>query len=205
MQEENVFFNFSGFRLAGLYHHHPGDVGVVITHPHPQMGGSMDNNVVEALVKVFDLAGVSTLRFNFRGVGRSEGCYDNGRGEQDDVIAAWDFLLQKNKKNILLAGYSFGAMVAMNVFIRMTSISDIILVSPPFAMDSAGTNKDETKSGLIVCGDEDQFCQIPRLKKWAHESGFQIKIVEGADHFYINREDDIRHHVHGYLSHHLRK
>ena len=98
MTEEKVLFKSGDLKLQGLYSDNPGNNGVIVTHPHPQMGGSMDNNVVNALVSVFSDRHYSTLRFNFRGVGHSEGFYDHGRGEMEDVIAAMGFLIEKNKR-----------------------------------------------------------------------------------------------------------
>ena len=85
MAEEPVFFMSGTLQIQGLLQTKPGDKGVVITHPHPLYGGSMHNNVVESLVHAYQQAGYATLRFNFRGVGSSQGKYDDGQGEQEDV------------------------------------------------------------------------------------------------------------------------
>ena len=108
INEERVFFESGGLTIEGLYAPGEGSKGVVVTHPHSQMGGSMANNVVDALVAAFHDHGYATLRFNFRGVGRSEGRFDDGVGEQDDVTGAIAFLKEKGLSDITLAGYSFG-------------------------------------------------------------------------------------------------
>ena len=99
--------------------------GVVICHPHPLFGGSMYNNVVEAVEEGFVLSGFSTLRFNFRGVGDSEGAYDEGNGEVNDVIAACKFMrdLPGAGGRLVLAGYSFGAWVASRAAVRRVPIT----------------------------------------------------------------------------------
>ena len=92
MTEKSVVFESGELKLEGLLDRAEGDAGVVITHPHPQYGGTMHNNVVESLVKAYQKAGYTTLRFNFRGMGRSEGHYDEGVGEQADVRGAVAYL-----------------------------------------------------------------------------------------------------------------
>jgi len=86
MVEQQVYFRSGPLKLEGLIHDVPGDKGVVMTHPHPLYGGSMHNNVVESMVAAYRKGGYSTLRFNFRGAGKSEGSYDQGVGEQEDVV-----------------------------------------------------------------------------------------------------------------------
>jgi len=91
MKEERVFFKSNGLKIEGLISESETLNGVVVTHPHPLYGGDMNNNVVESVVRAYGKKGYTTLRFNFRGVGRSEGGYDEGTGEQGDVRAAVAF------------------------------------------------------------------------------------------------------------------
>jgi alpha/beta superfamily hydrolase len=111
MAEEKIFFESAGLKVEGLLDRLHSDRGVVITHPHPLYGGDMFNNVVEAIVQAYQEKGHSTLRFNFRGVGQSEGAYDNGIGEQENVRAALEYLSLLGTMSIDLAGYSFGAWI----------------------------------------------------------------------------------------------
>jgi alpha/beta superfamily hydrolase len=108
MAEERISFEVMGLKLEGMLANSPGDMGAVISHPHPLYGGSMHNSVVKAVAHAYQEEELSTLRFNFRGVERSEGDFGNGVGEQEDVKAALQTL---GKKNMDLAGYSFGAWV----------------------------------------------------------------------------------------------
>jgi alpha/beta superfamily hydrolase len=199
MQEERIFFSSGDLRLEGLYSNNPGNNGVVITHPHPQMGGNMFNNVVDTLVQAFNNRYYSTLRFNFRGVGRSEGYYDNRRGEGKDVVAAWDYLAAKEKTNILMAGYSFGAVVIMDVFARLDAFADFVLVSPLFNTEYLKVSNKNKKRGLIICGEEDQFCKVAGLQKWTEENDFHFITIKGADHFYQGMEGSIIMHIDNYL------
>ncbi|RLJ02607.1 MAG: alpha/beta hydrolase, partial [Candidatus Aenigmatarchaeota archaeon] len=111
MKEEKVFFQAGDVKIEGMLYNAPGEKGAVVTHPHPLYGGDMHNNVVETVVQAYREKGYATLRFNFRGVGRSTGSYDEGIGEQEDVRAALAYLTGTGKTSIDLAGYSFGAWV----------------------------------------------------------------------------------------------
>jgi len=199
MKEERVFFRSGKLSIQGLYASSDGEKGVVITHPHPQMGGSMRNNVVDALVSTFYQNGFSTLRFNFRGVGLSEGVYDNGIGEREDVKGAIDFLAEKGKKGIFLTGYSFGAWVNTRLIANQDFLSDAIMVSPPIDFVEFDFSGLEGKVGLVICGDRDQFCPVARLRRIAEEIGCRLEIVNEADHFYFGREDGINSYLNEYL------
>lgn len=200
MKEEHVFFTAGGIRLEGLYAESAGNRGCVISHPHPEMGGDMRNNVVDALVSAFSSKGFSTLRFNFRGVGKSEGIYDGGNAEQEDVIGAVKFLADKEKSEIVLAGYSFGAWITTKVIARHDMFSDIILVSPPIDFMKFDFTGLEGKIGLIICGDRDQFCKMERLTSIVNRIKCRMESVKGADHFYFGRESDIVEHLNQYVT-----
>ncbi|MDD5475190.1 MAG: hypothetical protein PHU03_01600 [Syntrophales bacterium] len=199
MKEETVFFNGGKVKLEGLYGRGTGRLGAVITHPHSQMGGSMSNNVVAAMVSAFRERGFSTLRFNFRGVGRSEGLFDNGEGERDDVIGALSFLAGEGIENPVLAGYSFGAWVNSKIADRRELFSYFIMVSPPLDFLDFDLGNLEDKCGLIICGDSDQFCPLGKLKEFAERSGCPLRIVRGTDHFYFGAESAIVKHLGDYL------
>jgi len=198
MKEQHIFFKASDLSLEGLYIENDGPGGVVITHPHPQMGGAMSNNVVEALVFTFRECGYSTLRFNFRGVGRSEGQYDNGRGEQEDVLGAVAYLAGRGRE-VKLAGYSFGTWVNARVISRQKGFSDAIFVSPPVGMMKFDTTGLKENVGLIVCGDRDPFCPVVTLREFAEKLGCSLEIIAGADHFFFGDEPSIISHIGNYL------
>ena len=108
--EEKITFQSDGLQLQGRLHR-AGVNGVVVTHPHPLYGGDMNNPVVETITQAYQHKGYTTLRFDFRGVGDSQGMYDEGIGEKRDVCQAMAYLAQINIENICLAGYSFGAWI----------------------------------------------------------------------------------------------
>ncbi len=190
--EKKVLFKNGALTLEGLYRHGSLNEAVVICHPHPQMGGSMFNNVVEAIQNVFATKGFSTLRFNFRGVGQSAGNYDEGRAEQDDISAACDYVTQRGAKKIVIAGYSFGAWVCHNwLKSKREDIHRVIMVSPPdryFPFEWRGFAHE---IGLIICGDEDAFCNMEALMKEARNLSATFALVSGADHFYSGNEPDL--------------
>ena len=188
MKEEKIVFPGRVPPVGGYYAPAGSGRGVVVTHPHPLMGGSLENNVVETLVKTFFHQGYATLRFNFRGVGRSEGRYDEGLGEQEDVLAAAGVLQRKGVREILLAGYSFGAWVNVQVLRRRPSLSGGVLVSPPIDLMDFDFSGLAGKIRLILAGDQDPYCNIPRLLEMAGWIQAPVKLLPGADHFYFGRE-----------------
>jgi alpha/beta superfamily hydrolase len=186
MAEEPVFFMSGTLQIQGLLQSRPGDKGVVITHPHPLYGGSMHNNVVESLVHAYQQAGYATLRFNFRGVGSSQGKYEDGQGEQEDVKAALHYLVEQGKNVVDLAGYSFGAWV--NALTRPDGdiIRQMIMVSPPVAFLDFGPPQSIPQLRLVVAGSRDEIAPPELIQtilpNW--NSSARLEIIEGADHFY---------------------
>jgi len=200
MNEEQVFFKSGSLNIEGLYCPGDGSRGAVITHPHSQMGGSMMNNVVDAMVAAFQGQGIATLRFNFRGVGRSEGVFDNGIGEQDDVEGALAFFTGRGVGDVILSGYSFGAWVNSRLAARKDDWSDFIMVSPPIDFVEFDLSVLTGKCGFIICGDRDQFCPITRLEGAIQGLGCRVVVVPGADHFYFGWEGLIQQYLNEYLS-----
>ena len=131
---EVIFTGPSG-RLQGRYQAGPdGDSPIaIVLHPNPEMGGTMNNRVVYNLFQTFHRRGFSVLRFNFRGVGRSQGEYDGGIGELSDAASALDWMqsFNANARECWVAGYSFGAWVSMQLLMRRPEISSFISVAPP--------------------------------------------------------------------------
>ena len=150
----------------------------VITHPHSLMGGDMSNNVVMAAWRTAVSLGHSALRFNFRGVGRSEGTFDHGNGEQEDLAQVVNFV----DCPVLIVGYSFGAWIAAQ-YIRDVDVP-CIFISPPTSMftfpDLHGKNV------WSVVGSEDQFCSMDALHKVLDKE--RITVIEGIDHFWFGGE-----------------
>lgn len=188
-QEEKVIWKNGLLVGEGLWCQAPGESGVVICHPHPLMGGSMHNNVVETVQDVFSSSDYSTLRFNFRGVGESTGRYDEGRGEKQDILSACEFVKSQGVKKITLAGYSFGAWICCRLLKDKTPpVASIILISPPQKYFDFDWNGLEDAVALMICGDSDPFCDVDDLRKKAEHIRSKLTILLGADHFYAGRE-----------------
>jgi uncharacterized protein len=170
--------------------------GAVVCHPHPLYGGSMYNNVVEAALDAMWKLGWATLRFNFRGVGRSEGEHGGGIGEADDAVAAVRYLagqLGVTPQKIVLAGYSFGAMAAKDAVSKLPDLAALILIALPIRI-ADGEALAEFKGPIILAaGDSDNYCPPARIQAIHHALGSraQLKIINGADHFFGGYEQDL--------------
>ncbi len=193
MAEESVLFESGDVKLEGLLARGKGNAGAVITHPHPQYGGSMHNNVVESLVTAYGTSDVTTLRFNFRGVGRSGGQYDEGKGEQHDVQGAILYLKAMGMKAIHLAGYSFGAWVNAQAAAGLDPALRMIMVSPPVNFMDFSFFGETPQLKLIIAGAQDDIAPPEMIKKmipgWNRDA--VLRIIEGADHFYWGKTGEI--------------
>jgi uncharacterized protein len=191
-QEESVHWNNGSLKIEGLLGKLSGENGVVICHPHTLMGGSMHNNVVEAIQEAFALQNYTTLRFNFRGAGNSTGNYDEGRGEQADILSAHEFLKKKGIKKIFLVGYSFGAWVGSKVLEQYNQLFVAsLLISPPLNYFDFNWDNLKNKIDLLVSGDRDQFCDAKLLRKQAKNINSLMEIIYETDHFYSGKEKEL--------------
>jgi alpha/beta superfamily hydrolase len=164
---------------------------VVLCHPHPLYGGTMHSAVVLAIAKVLAEKGgprVATLRFNYRGVGTSEGKYGEGIGETLDARAALrEAKRRAPRAKVTLCGYSFGAGVGLRAAALEGGVERVALVAPAvrifeFARDDA---KDFQGRIAIFLGDDDEFCDVDEATTLASELGASLMIFEGADHFFM--------------------
>ena len=167
--------------------------GVVVCHPNPLFGGSMDNGVVLAVCRALVEEGFLTFRFNFRGVGDSEGTFTKGEKEQEDVRAALNLLRRwpgVDKRRLGLVGYSFGASMVLTALSRYKAAGAFVLISPPLAaLDYAGIGRDK-RPKLFIVGDRDRLVPYCSLKeKVLHTLGVEslhgsvdLQMVSGADH-----------------------
>src|SRR5713101_4343610 len=180
MDEKQVTFRSGDLTLEGLLANPGGDApAAVVCHPHPMYGGSMFNNVVDAILSALWQLGYSTLRFNFRGVGASEGEHDGGRGVRED--------------GAVMAGYSFGAMVAVAAGYEHADVSRIVAVALPLAMTQAQVPDGASKPLLLVSGDHDSYSPVAGLTTLRERIGesAQLDIIKGADHFFGGNEAEL--------------
>jgi uncharacterized protein len=188
MSESRITFPCGDLKLEGLLTLPEGGApgAAVVCHPHPMYGGSMHNNVVEAVLEALWRRQFATLRFNFRGVGDSEGEYDGGEGELDDVREAVAFLAGKaGVKSVVLAGYSFGASVSLRVGLTDPAVDRLVLVALPVA-GMTGPSDSTSKPVLLVSGDRDFYSPLEPLRTLAGRLGSRarLEILAGADHFF---------------------
>jgi uncharacterized protein len=168
--------------------------GVVITHPHPLFGGSMDNNVVCTAGRAFAARRWTTLRFNFRGVGRSTGNYGGGLAEVADLAAALAFLKTRTPGPHYVAGYSFGAFVAARAMLNGLSADGVLLIAPPIAFMDLAFLPEVPALRLIVAGDRDELCPLADLQARLRErrgAPPELMVIAGADHFFGGAEEQL--------------
>jgi alpha/beta superfamily hydrolase len=184
--EEKISFLSGDYELEGLFAKVSGDKGVVITHPHPLYGGDMYNPVVNTIASAYQKNGFATLRFNFRGVGKSQGNYDDGTGEQKDVNSAILYLSEMGIKKIDLAGYSFGAWVNAGLTCEVNPVKNMVMVSPPVGFIDFQPITSINCLKLVIAGNRDNIAPADLIEKmlptWNQEAHFEV--IKGADHFY---------------------
>jgi len=189
MTEEKIKFLSKNLLIEGLLCTQEGQKGVVITHPHSLYGGTMYNQVVETLVEVYQEKSFSTLRFNFRGVEGSEGSYDEGKGEQGDVRSALEYMHGRGKRDVDLAGYSFGAWVNAKINDTHSLCNRIIMISPPVAFLDFSFLSFNPNIRLVVAGAKDDIAPADKITNaintWNPKA--HLEVIEGADHFYTGK------------------
>ncbi len=170
---------------------------VAICHPHPQFGGSMANNVVLAARDALTALGVTTLRFDFRGVGASGGSWDEGRGESADVAAVIDWLAPHGPAGVHLVAYSFGAAMAAKALEAGLAVASVALISPPVDFMALAEDCLPAIPTLVVAGSEDQYGKPTSVSRWleaqpAVAEHLSRVTLSGVDHFYWNGEGELK-------------
>jgi alpha/beta superfamily hydrolase len=168
----------------------------VVCHPHPKGGGTMNNNVVYRVAKALEERGSAVLRFNFRGVGRSTGSYDEGAGEEDDVRVALDFMAARYPGLPLwLAGFSFGARVGLSVALRDPRISKLLGVGLAVRMFDLGFLEQERAGRplAVVQAADDEYGARPEIEPFVARlpEPKRLWIVEGATHLFPGKLDEL--------------
>lgn len=179
----------------------------MVLHPLPQLGGNMNNAITYQLYQEFLEREFSVLRFNFRGVGRSQGTFDCGIGELSDAASALDWVqsLCPDARQCWIAGYSFGAWIGMQLLMRRPEISGFISIAPPANLYDFTFLAPCPSSGLIVQGDTDRVVyrsDVDKLVERLHaQKGIDItyKVIDGANHFFEKDMDELFDHVRTYL------
>lgn len=196
-----VIFNGPAGRIEGRYQpgKEPTSPTAIVLHPHPEFGGNMNNQIVYQLYYMFVERGFATLRFNSRGVGRSQGLFDHGLGELSDAAAALDWLqsLNPESKGGWIAGFSFGAWIGMQLLMRRPEVEGFISIAPQENLYDFSFLAPCPSSGLIIHGAEDRVAPpeaVQRLvDKLQQQKGITIEqqTVEGANHFFKDHVDEL--------------
>lgn len=210
-----IIINGPEGRIEGRYHQseHKGAPIVLIMHPHPLYGGTMNNKIVYRLYQSFAQCGFSALRFNFRGVGRSQGRYDEGIGELCDAANALDWLQQQNPdaSTCWISGFSFGSWIALQLLMRRPEIEGFVAVSPPANLYDFAFLSPCPASGLILQGEKDDVVSEEAVNKFAtrltNQQGVEARyqVVPGADHYYRNDPEEMSRIVTEYISNRMQE
>jgi len=184
----------------------PGDAEIkgvaVVCHPHPQHGGTMHNKVAHTLARSFVRSNFAVLRFNFRGTEGSDGVYDNGVGELDDALAAMAWMRQqKTEVPLWLAGFSFGAAIAVRAAVAR-DVGGLISVAPAIYRFAGNLNNQPECPWLIIQGDEDELVEIDETVEWVDSlaPGPELLVVPGAEHFFHGRLHELREAVMAFIA-----
>jgi alpha/beta superfamily hydrolase len=208
-----VIFNGPAGRLEGRFHPAAkrNSPIAIILHPHPQFGGTMNNQIVYNLYYSFAERGFSVLRFNFRGVGRSQGGFDHGQGELSDAASALDWVqtINPEARACWIAGVSFGSWIGMQLLMRRPEIEGFVSIAPPANRFDFSFLAPCPSSGLFVHGDIDRVAPLKEvtalIEKLKTQKGIVIEhaVIAGANHFFENRVEPLIEEVGAYLDRRL--
>ncbi len=204
-----LIINGPAGRLEARFHHEAASDSPIalILHPHPQFGGTMNNQVVYSLYHMFLDRGFSVLRFNFRGVGRSQGYWDGGPGELADAASALDWLqmVKPDSQQCWIAGVSFGTWIAMQLLMRRPEIDGFLCIAPPSNLYDFSFLAPCPSSGLMLNGDKDRVVPTSSVAeltaKLKTQKGIKIdhEVIPGANHFFEDKIDEMQDVVGTYL------
>ena len=196
-----IFIPGPAGRLEAKYYKNPkfGSPVAIVLHPHPQYGGTMNNRIVQLMYNIFLENGFSVIKVNFRGVGKSEGVFDNGQGELSDAAAALDWIERQNLdySQCWVSGFSFGSLIAMQLLMRRPEINRFIAISPqPNVYDFSFLSPCPT-SGLMIYGKKDELVPLEYLseldKRLSAQKGIKVEFqsVGDANHFFSKTENEL--------------
>lgn len=204
-----VMLNGQEGRIEAMYHSgFDKNVPLVIClHPNPLQGGTMNNKVTHAMYKSFAEMDCPVIRFNFRGVGLSSGTYSDGRGELEDTMSVLDWIQSVNgsTRPVIIAGYSFGCWIGLQLLMRRPAIRGFVAVCPPTNVYDFSFMAPCPVPGLVVMGDRDMICSKDEVDKFVDRLNSQkgifvdYKVIEGADHTFTGKIDELKNVIKDYV------
>jgi alpha/beta superfamily hydrolase len=201
----NIFIEGPAGSLEAILKEPEGPItrAAIVCHPHPLFGGTMHNKVVYRIAKTFQLSGFAVLKFNFRGAGKSQGEHAKGAGEQDDLRAAMRFILERYPGvELWLAGFSFGAWVMLRAACEDVRVHALVAAGTPVSKYALKEVEPCVAPKLFVQGSLDEFGKVEDLNKFFSrlKDPKQLRIIEGADHFFEGRLDELAGAVSGFIA-----
>ena len=204
-----IFIPGPAGRLEAKYYKNPkfGSPVAIVLQPHPQYGGSMNNKIVQKTYNIFLENGFSVIRINFRGVGKSDGEFDNGQGELADAVAALDWIERENLdySQCWVSGFSFGSLICMQLIMRRPEVNNFIAISPqPNVYDFSFLAPCPT-SGQVLYSDGDELVtkeSIDELdKRIKSQKGIEVVFskIKNANHFFKNKESELAKEIEEYI------
>ena len=194
-----IFIPGPSGRLEGKYfkNNKKNSPVAIVLQPHPQYGGTMNNRIVQETYNIFVKNNFSVLRLNFRGVGKSEGTFDNGQGELSDAAAALDWIERENQdySQCWVSGFSFGSLIAMQLLMRRPEINRFVAISPqPNVYDFSFLSPCPT-SGIMIYGKKDELVPVEHInelnKRLSAQKGIKVEFqsISEANHFFSKNEN----------------
>tara|TARA_B100000965_G_scaffold393433_1_gene404280 strand:- start:1004 stop:1660 length:657 start_codon:yes stop_codon:yes gene_type:complete len=204
-----IFIPGPAGRLEGKYYKNPkfGSPVAIVLHPHPQYGGTMKNKVVQTVYNTFLENDFSVIKINFRGVGKSDGIFDNGQGELSDAAAALDWIERENLdySQCWVSGFSFGSLICMQLIMRRPEVNNFIAISPqPNAYDFSFLAPCPT-SGQVVYSDSDELVTKESIQELDRrikaQKGIEVIFseVKNSNHFFRGREQELKIEIQKYI------
>lgn len=180
---------------------------IIFFHPHPEHGGTMNNRIIYTMFHTFAKRGFTCLRFNFRGIGKSQGAFSGGDGELVDAACALDWLQDNNElsEDVWVAGFSFGAWIAMQILMRRPEVKQFVCVAPPTTMFDFSFLAPCPTGGLILQGEDDKIAPAQETQKLVEKLQTQSKseiayhCLKGADHFFTGQENLLVEYIEEYI------
>ena len=204
-----VFIPGPAGRLEGRYYKNQKQKSpiAIVLQPHPQYGGTMNNRVVVEVFNSFLESGFSVLRMNFRGVGKSDGTFDNGQGELSDAAAALDWIERENQdySQCWVSGFSFGSLICMQLIMRRPEVNKFIAIAPQPNVYDFTFLAPCPSSGQVVFGEKDELVSKESINELNNrlksQKGIEVIFseIKGANHFFKDKEEDLRKTIDKYI------